>query len=358
MKKTQAAVLQSDGSTPLVEVPLPERGPGDLLVRLRACGVCTGEAMQWYVKTKKSSVLGHEIVAEVINGGEEHGLKTGDRIFPHHHAPCGTCEACMAGYETSCESWKKSSLVPGGYAREFIVPSWNARYDTSKIPETLSDEAAIFIEPVACVVRALHRAMGTRPDSDIGLSFPDGGRVFRRIALVGLGFMGQLSALLLRRRFPDAKITATDFLSKRREEGLELGLKSVLDAADPDLRNSISRELDGEADLVFVCPSSVRAIEQGLDLAGHGAKVLLFAPTPVGQKTNVDFNRLYFREVEIASSYSCGPGDVTEAILWCQSLAPLLESMISHRLSLSDVGEALKHIGEQDPLWRKAIIVP
>ncbi|MBN8218592.1 MAG: alcohol dehydrogenase catalytic domain-containing protein [Spirochaetes bacterium] len=356
-RKTLAAVLRADGTTPLETIELPERQPGDLLVRLRACGVCTGEAMRWYTAGKTSAILGHEVVAEVLEGGEGTAFKPGDRIFPHHHAPCGECEACRGGHESSCDAWKKSRLVPGGYAREFIVPAWNARRDTRLIPPALSDDAAIFIEPVACVVRALHKASGTLPSPTApSMEVPAGGRGFQRIAILGLGFMAQLCARLFKERFPGARIAATELIPERREQGRALGLHAILDASLPDLPSALARELGGEPELVVVCPSSARAVAQGLSLAAPGGRVVLFAPPAPKDPVAVDFNRLYFRETSIVSAFSCGPADVLESLLWCQRLASDFEGMISHRWPLDRVGEALSAIAAQDPGVLKVVV--
>lgn len=358
-RETQAAVLKADGSTPIETIPLPARKPGDLLVRLRACGVCTGEAMRWYTAGKTSAVLGHEVVAEVIEGGEGTAFKAGDRIFPHHHAPCGECEACRNGLESNCAAWKKSRLLPGGYAREFIVPAWNAKRDTHLIPPALSDDAAIFIEPVACVVRALHKASGTRPSTVApSMTIPEGGRSFDRIAIIGLGFMAQLCAHLFRHRFPRARIAATELIPARREQGKRLGLDAILDASSADLPDALSRELGGEPQLVVVCPSSARALSQGLALAAPGGRVVLFAPPAPQETVAIDFNRHYFRETEFVSAFSCGPADVMESLLWCQRLAPVFEKMISHRWTMDRVGEALEAIAAQDPAVMKVVVRP
>lgn len=356
---TKAAVLQGDGSTPIQEVPLPPLAKGDLLVKLIACGVCTGEAMRWYTAGKSSAVLGHEIVAEVIGGGDGLSFRPGDRVFPHHHAPCGVCEACLRGLESSCAVWKKSHLSPGGYAETFVVPAHNATADTWKIPAAISDEVATMVEPVACVVRALHKAQGTRPSlSEPNLLPRPHARGAQRILLIGLGFMAQLGVLLFKHRFSGARLVATEPMAERRAQGLSLGLSKVIDPTELGLAEAVTGALGGLPDLVVVFPSSPLAVKQGLDLLDVGGRLVLFAPPPPDRAVPVDFNRLYFREAEILSAYSCGPADVAESLLWCEKLKDDLATLVSHRWPMSRVGEALAAIADQDPSVRKIVVRP
>jgi L-iditol 2-dehydrogenase len=140
------------------KMPLPKLEPGDILVQVVVCGVCSSDAMDWYVKRKVPVVLGHEpvgIVHEVTP--EVEGLEVGDRVFFHHHVPCMECRLCRRGQYTSCRRFRETSLDPGGFAEFVRVPADIVRLDVLKLPERLSDESAAFIEPLACSLRAFRK---------------------------------------------------------------------------------------------------------------------------------------------------------------------------------------------------------
>jgi L-iditol 2-dehydrogenase len=338
-----AAILDEKGQTPLKPIILPPLQPGDARVQLLACGVCSGEAMDWYVKKKPSAILGHELVAEVLEVSPPCTLKPGDRIFPHHHAPCGVCEFCKKDLESNCLVWKKSCLIPGGYAETFIVPAHNVQKDTLLLPKNLSDEAATFIEPLACCVRALKKAQVKRED---------------RVLILGLGIMGLLNVLLFSKK-TSCPLLATDFLESRREKAQTLGAFKTLDPKQEGWQDALKKIWDGNfADVVVVCPSSGKAILQGLSALAPGGRLILFAPPPPEEVVSVNFNELFFKEISITSAYSAGPKDCKEALSFILSEPKVFESLVSHVWPLKNVGKALKAIRDQDEKIFKIVVKP
>ncbi|MCS7066258.1 MAG: alcohol dehydrogenase catalytic domain-containing protein, partial [Fimbriimonadales bacterium] len=138
-----------------------------MLVCLRTCGLCSGEVMDWYMRRKAPVVPGHELVGEIeaLGMGVE-GFKVGDRVVVHHHAPCGQCASCRRGAFVHCPTWRSTRLVPGGLSERFIVPAEIVRGDLIHLSDSaersaetsLSDEVAVFTEPLACVVKSLRRS--------------------------------------------------------------------------------------------------------------------------------------------------------------------------------------------------------
>ena len=165
------------GRIQLEERPDPVAGPGELLVRVRACGLCGSDLMQWYQDPRAPVVLGHEPVGEVVQVGAGATVGLGARVFVHHHVPCMTCDLCRAGRHTLCARFRTSRIDPGGLAELIRVPAENARLDVLEVPDAVSDAAATLIEPLACVVRGQRQA-GVGPGS--------------RVAVVGAGAMGLL----------------------------------------------------------------------------------------------------------------------------------------------------------------------
>src|SRR5690625_1749196 len=180
----QAAVLRGPNALSLEQVDVPRPGPGELLVRIRACGICGSDLMDWYVEQKAPFVFGHEPTGDVVAVGD--GVSTfqpGDRVVLHHHAPCMECDACARGDVVHCPVWRKQALTPGGMADFAVVAQQSVRHDTHALPDAISYEAGTLVEPIACVAKALTRAR-----------FDDG----MRVLVIGLGFTGQLFGFLTR----------------------------------------------------------------------------------------------------------------------------------------------------------------
>jgi len=130
----RVARLYDFGDIRVEEDPRPQVGPDDILVRTRACGICTGDIMPWYLKRKAPIVLGHEPVGVIEAVGRQvRGFEPGERLFVHHHAPCFNCAACRRGHYVHCPTWRASKITPGGMAEYFAVGAANQR-DSLKLP--------------------------------------------------------------------------------------------------------------------------------------------------------------------------------------------------------------------------------
>lgn len=304
----RAAVYLGGGAIRIEERPVPRRGPGEVLVAMRACGICGSDLMPWYVDRKAPAVLGHEPVGVVVES--EPGLpQPGTRVFAHHHVPCGDCVYCARGQETLCDTFKATRIEPGGLSELILVPAPNAAADLLPIPDHVGDEAATLIEPLACCVRGLDRAR-------VGTS--------TRLLVVGAGQMGLLivQAALAR----GAQVTVAEPLDARRELAAALGAS----VAPP-----------AEHDVVMLATGAPSAWELALSAAGRGAVIQWFAPGKPGQAAAFDVNELFFKELEIQATYSAGPRDTRAALELIASGAIAAERIITHRFALDDTAQAL-----------------
>lgn len=325
------------------EVPVPALTPGDIRVQVSVCGVCSSDAMDWYLGNKVPVVLGHEpvgIVHEVTP--EVSDLQVGDRVFFHHHVPCMECRACQRGAYTSCRRWRSTGLDPGGFAEFVRVPAEIVRLDVLKIPAHVSDEAAAFIEPVACSLRAYAK-----------LDVEPGAQTW----IIGAGPMGLIN-IRLARHFGAEPIIVSDPVEVRRDYALRAGADLALDPDADDFGERLLEATDGwGAERVVVGPGAVGAIEHGLAYTAPGAIVLVFTPTPPEATVAYGPHDLYFKEVTITHSYSAGPVETREALSLLESGELQVEDLVTHRFGLDGVGEALKLAKTPDDGLR-AVIYP
>src|SRR5512147_587856 len=119
----KAAKLYNFSDIRIEDIPIPVVGPDDLLLRTRACGICSGDVMPWYIEKKAPLVPGHEPAGEIVEvGGDVRSFRKGERVFVHHHAPCFSCNFCRRGDYVQCATWKSSRIVPGGISEYILVP--------------------------------------------------------------------------------------------------------------------------------------------------------------------------------------------------------------------------------------------
>jgi L-iditol 2-dehydrogenase len=305
-------------------MPRPAAGPGELLVRVTACGLCGSDLMTWYQDPRAPLVLGHEPVGVVEEAGDGAPFAPGDRVFVHHHVPCMTCARCRAGRHTLCDTFRATRIDPGGLAEFIRVPAENARLDVLPVPDAMSDLTATLIEPLACIVRG-QRAAAVGPGT--------------RVAVVGAGSMGLLE-IATARALGARTVVAVEPREDRRAMARHAG------AACPEPEDGLPGALalldDDGADVVFVTASSADAIDLGLRLAAPGGTVQLFSPPRPGAPLPVDLGAVWFREVRITSTYSAGPFDTREALELLAAGAVDADALITHRVPLAEVDEAFR----------------
>ena len=318
--------MKADGGVEVVDVPEPRIGPGEALLETTVSGICGSDLLDWYVKGKAGSVLGHELAGRIVQVGEGVAdFAPGDRVVPHHHAPCLACRECEAGQYVHCAEWRSSRLDPGGMAERVRIPAGNLARDTRRIPEGVSDEAASFTEPLATVVKAFRRGRFAA------------GRAF---LVVGLGTTGQL-ALRLARASGTTMLAGADLVASRLEAARVSGADGVVDVDREPLAEAARRLTKGRGfDFVFVCPGKPAVIRDAVGAVAPGGTLLVFTMAAPGDAWSADLNGLYFREISVVPSYSCGPDDTREALEAIASGRVPVADLVSHRFALSEAAEA------------------
>jgi L-iditol 2-dehydrogenase len=315
----------------LQELPRPKIGPGEILVKVIASGICGSDVMEWYRIRKAPLVLGHEIAGEIAEIGEGVGrYKIGDRVFVSHHIPCNTCHYCLMGYHTACETLHTTNYDPGGFAEYIRVPKLNVDRGVFLLPEELSFEDGVFIEPLACVVRGQRVA-----NLQAGQS----------VLILGSGISGLLH-LLLARTLGAGRIMATDVSEYRLQTAKAFGADAVFHAAE-DIPESVRRiNKDRLADLVIVCTGAPVAFRHALKAVDRGGTILCFATTEPDVELSVPLNEFWRNEIKLMPSYGNSPLDATVAIELIRSGRVPVGKMITHRLPLNEAGYGFRLVEE------------
>ncbi len=305
----------------LEEMPVPEIGPGELLMKIFASGICGSDVMEWYRRDKVPLVLGHEVAGEVVEAGEGvDKFKVGDKIAVTHHVPCNTCHYCLNGHHTMCETLLKGThFYPGGFAEFVRVPAINVDRGAFKIPEGVSYEAASFMEPLACVLRGQRNAR---------LSLG------QCVLVLGSGISGLLHVGLAR-ALGAGLVVAADTIPFRLKRAEQMGAHLAL-MADDKIIEALRDVNEGRlADMVIICfegfiPIALRSVERG-------GTVLFFAGASEGATIPATINDLFWRtEITLTSTYAGAPLDCVTALKLIKAGAVKVEKSVTHRLSMQE----------------------
>lgn len=315
------------------DIPVPKIGENELLVRVKASGICGSDVMEWYRIKKVPRVLGHEIAGIIEEAGEGvKNFKAGDRVFVSHHVPCGKCHYCKLGHESVCEMLRTTNFDPGGFSEFLRVPKINVELGTFKIPDELSDEEGTFIEPLACVARGQRFASVIQGKS---------------VLVIGSGITGLLHIQLAKVNGATF-VAATDMSGYRMDFAKKLGADAVMNAKD-DVPEKLLKTHGKLSDVVIVCTGAAPAISQAWTCVDRGGTVLLFAPPGPDDEIPFPLHALWFNEITVITAYAGSPRDIKESIELLRARKINVKDMITHRLPLERAAEGFKlvsHAGE------------
>ena len=341
-RSMHVAMYYNNRDVRLQELPVPQIGAGELLIRTRASGICGSDLMEWYRIKKAPLVLGHEITGEVVEvGAGIQDFKIGDRVFSSHHVPCGECRYCRAGHQSVCELLRTTHFDPGGFAEYIRVPRINVELGTLRIPDSMTFDEGSFIEPLACVVRAQRFA-------DIGPG--------QTVLVIGSGISGLLHLQLARARGV-ARIIATDISEYRLNAAKRFGADGVINGAE-DVPARLREANEGRlADRVIVCTGAMPGIQQAIKSLDRGATLLFFAPAAAGIDVPIPLFDFWRDEIKVVTSYAGSGADLQESLRLISERKVRVGEMVTHRLPLAqtELGFELTASG-QDSI--KVIIDP
>ncbi len=326
----------------LEEIPTPRIGPGELLVKVLASGICGSDVMEWYRMKKAPRVLGHEIAGEIgeIGSGVDR-YKIGDRVFVSHHVPCNTCQYCLNGFHTLCDTLRSTNFDPGGFTEYLRVPRINVDRGVFVLADEISFEEGVFIEPLACVLRG-QRLAGFRPG--------------QTIFVIGSGISGVLH-IALARASGAGWIIASDISEYRLKAAKQLGADETVLAKEVSPAKIREINQGRLADLVIVCAGTISAYIQALQSVDRGGTVLCFAPLEPGLNFVFPFFDFWNDGITLLSTYGSSPFDIITAIDLIRARRLPLRGMITHRLPLAETGLGFQLVAEgKDSM--KVIIEP
>lgn len=263
-------------------------GKKGAIVRLLGCGLCGSDIVKFVHKiSKNGTVLGHEIVAEIVEINSDTSFTVGDTIVTSHHIPCGECVYCKHGNISMCEHFKSTNIIPGGFSEYVYLSEEHLQNVAYLKPDNLSDVEASFYEPLGCVVRAVKRANLLSGDTAL---------------VVGLGSIGILMAQALKAY--GINVVGCDLIEERIEFLKKLGIEAV------DVRKLSEHFI---ADGIFMTSGADKAIDTALKYVRNGGKILVFSSTPHNE-TAYQNNEIYYRELTVLGSYSPSPNDLRDSL--------------------------------------------
>lgn len=285
-----AQVFQNNILINDITEPQLNSGSKGAIVQVLGCGLCGSDIIKFEHGTvPKGTVLGHEIVAKIIQIDSETDFKPGDIIVTTHHIPCGKCEYCKNGNVSMCRHFKETNIIPGGFSEKVFLSEEHLKNVAYLKPQNLTDIEASFYEPLACCLRAVRRA-----------SLLEGSEVL----VLGLGSIGILMAQALKAF--GMKVLGCDLLENRVEILKGFGLEAA---------TTIPKEFRPNA--VFLTAGADKTVDIAVNTVRDGGKIIVFASTP--GSFPFPNNEIYYRELTVMGSYSPDLVDMKKSLEFLQA---------------------------------------
>jgi len=345
-----AAVYRGQSVVSVDDIPTPEIGDGEILVRVEACGICHTDLKKIeYDLLPPPRIYGHETAGVVVRTGSGvRNFAVGDRVVVFHHIPCGTCFYCQRKVYAQCPAYKKVGVTAGyepaggGFAQYVRVMDWIVRGGVEKIPDGVSFDRASFVEPVNTCLKAVVQC-DPRPEDTV--------------LVAGQGPIGLLFTMLL--RHTGAKVYTSDTIHRRLELSRRFGAIESWNPRHTDVASNIGALTEGRgADLVIVAASAPGLVEHAVSCSRPGAKILLFAQTSDKERIDLSGASICMGERTIFGCYSASVDLQKRSADMVFSGALPVEDLISHRLPLVKITSGFDMALHPDEQSLKIIVQP
>jgi len=333
-KTMRAGVFREKGIVRVEEVPVPEVGPGEVLIKVAACGICGTDIKKIFHRyVEPPQILGHELAGTVVAVGPgATKWKPGERVMSFHHIPCSQCFYCERRLFSQCKQYKTTGLTAGftpnggGFAEYVKAMPWVAERGIIALPNNVTFEEATFLEPINTILKAVQKARVAPEET---------------VLIIGCGPIGL--QLLMVAKLEGSRIYTSDPMAVRRGKSISLGAVESFDPTGGKLVEQIKARTEGRgADAVLVAVAHPAVVVEALAAARPGGRVLLFAANDPVTKIEFPAAAVGIDEKEILGSYSAAV-DIQEeaAALVLQKKLPVMD-IVTHRFPLDRIQEALE----------------
>ena len=350
----QAAIYRGASVVNVEEIPTPSIGPGEILIRVEACGICHTDLKKIeYNLLAPPRVFGHEtagIVVAVGSGVTKYAL--GDRVVAFHHIPCGHCFYCQRKLYAQCPVYKKVGITAGfepaggGFSQYVRVMDWIVEAGVEKIPEGVSFERATLVEPLNTCLKAVVQCDPQPEDL---------------VVILGQGPIGLMFTMLVHRAVGNvaARVAVTDTIDARLELATQCGAEFAWDPRKVDVAAETRRLTGGRgADLVIVAASVPGIVDQAMACSRPGARILLFAQTSASERIETSGADLCVGERTLFGCYSASLDLQAESAKLVFGGEIPVEALISHRLPLVKICSGFDLALHPGPKSLKIIVQP
>jgi len=316
----KALFCYSEKDFKIEEIEKPAITDDEMLIEMLYCGLCGSDIIKIFdEKLKKPDIYGHEVVGKVIEAGRNvDKFKIGDIVVVAHHVPCGKCHYCRHGNHTMCKQFKETNIIPGGFSQYIMLSDKHIKNTTFKLPDGFDFLKALFIEPLACCIRALDRI--ERLENDI-------------FSVVGAGAIGILFIQLI--KLEKLKVIAIDTDQNRLKLAKKIGADYIINPFDSKLSDPTSSDSKLLKEIKKISPEGIDSailtvtssctLNDAISYIRMGGNINIFGMAQKEGVVPVDFSKIYKNEITIKSSYSSTP----------DTLARAYEMIISEKINVN-----------------------
>jgi len=329
------------------DIPYPECGEGDLLVKVDGCAVC-GSDMKAYKsgnpRMRPPITMGHEFAGQIVESRSDADYNLGDRVVMATSVACGECAYCQRGWRNLCANVRPMGFgYNGGMAEYVVIPKLAIEGGhVIKVPALIDPIHATLAEPVSCAVNSCENANVQTGDT---------------VLVMGAGPMGILNALVAR-KFGASKVFISEINPARLSQCGSFGFDRLINPVEDDIEAIIKEETAGiGVDVVIVAAPAAFPQQQALSLVRKRGSVCLFASLPAGNsELTIDSRIIHYAEIRLVGTSDSTPAHVQRAVEIIDSDDFQADRIVTHTMPLTEFGKAIELMTSGEAL--RVVLVP